>query len=94
MIDSNNAKQENILKMESSAKTGKTAIRRNCLNCKYEPDWSEGGLLSDRKLGACKWDKELPNLPSIMGLLVNRVVRFRDGTGMPEKCKAWEPKTV
>ena len=66
---------------------------KDCLDCKYEPDWSEwsGGEYSIC-YGRCKWDKEIPVLPKIYSLTKKSIIRYSDDSGVVTRCKAWKPK--
>ena len=70
---------------------------KNCLNCKYEPDWSEFEQRGEYawchvKFGICKWNKTLPQLPQCYSLSKNAITRNSDDSGIMLNCKAWEKK--
>jgi hypothetical protein len=68
-------------------------MKKNCLTCKYEPDWpAPKGKEYPRSCAPCKWDKELPPLPGVMVIRREFVTRYSDDSGVIEHCKAWEPK--
>lgn len=66
---------------------------KDCLNCKYEPEWSEwsSGEYS-RCSGACKWDGDIPDLPEVYQVTVKHVIRYSDDSGIMRHCKTFEPK--
>lgn len=66
---------------------------KNCLNCKYEPDWRPwtSGEYSWTS-GKCKWDKPIPTLPAISIIATRPIIIYRDDSGMPRNCKTWEAK--
>jgi hypothetical protein len=66
---------------------------KNCLTCKYEPEWGEwtSGTYS-RCSGECRWDGVIPSLPAAMYVSVSRVVRYSDDSGIERKCATWEGK--
>ena len=72
-------------------------MKKNCLSCKYEPDWSEWttGEYS-RQSGACKkteWANDLiKRLPATYQVTVKHVTRYSDDSGVMNRCPAWEPK--
>lgn len=66
---------------------------KNCLNCKYEPDWGEWtGREYKRTFGECRYEVELPDLPSVYTLTFRKVERYRDDSGIPKGCKTFEAK--
>lgn len=68
---------------------------KNCLNCKYEPDWSKIiGKEYPRRTGRCKWplENELPVFPHTCQISFSLVERYKDDSGICVTCKAWEPK--
>ena len=68
-------------------------MKMNCLNCEYEPTWSEWtGGESSRCSGPCRWDGEIPKLPATMIISVKHVIRYRDDSGIETRCKAWKGK--
>ena len=72
-------------------------MRKNCLTCKYEPDWSEWSQGEyPRQSGACKrdkWAKELiAKLPETYQVTVKHITRFSDDSGVMNRCPAWESK--
>lgn len=67
---------------------------KNCLTCKYEPEWSEwsGGEYSTCS-GPCRWAGELPKLPSVMQVTgPTHVIRYSDDSGIHRHCATWEKK--
>jgi len=68
-------------------------MMNNCLNCKYEPDWSEQtGREYPRRHGKCKWNKDIPALPAVYRISIESIERYSDDSGIPRWCKTWEPK--
>ena len=72
-------------------------MKKNCLTCKYEPDWDEWTKGEyPRQSGACKrkeWAKELiDRLPETYQVTVSHVVRYKDDSGVMNRCPAWEAK--
>ena len=66
---------------------------KNCLTCKYEPDWLPlSSVEYPRRMGVCKWDKEMPALPKPFLFIRNSIHRYSDDSGVPENCKAWGAK--
>ena len=69
---------------------------KNCLDCKYEPEWGETKALSSnypRRYGRCKWAGEIPVLPAVYSLApARKVIRYSDDSGIETHCKAWEAK--
>lgn len=64
-------------------------MNKTCLNCKYEPSWSNltKGEFSYRH-GSCNWDKKIPPLPGVYLLSRKSVMRFKDDSGVEHNCKA------
>ena len=68
-------------------------IMKNCLTCKYEPDWSDWiGVDYKRRIGACKYPILIPKLPSVYVITRRKVIRYSDNSGIETMCKVWEPK--
>lgn len=69
---------------------------KNCLNCKYEPDWSDWGKWKEleygRQIGKCKFRLVLPVLPAVFHLVKTPIIRYHDNTGIENCCRAWEAK--
>ena len=73
-------------------------MKKNCLTCKYEPDWSEwsGGEYS-RQYGSCKWNGELKDrlkesLPETYTITIKNITRYSDDSGTMNRCPLWEAK--
>lgn len=68
-------------------------MEKNCLTCKYEPDWGDwtAGEYS-RCFGACKWDEGMPKLPAVMTVQMSHVIRYSDDSGVHRRCDTWEKK--
>ena len=67
---------------------------KNCLNCKYEPSWSDwsGGEYS-KCSGACKWDDDaIPALPAVIHITIKPVFRYSDDSGIERNCRTWASK--
>ena len=67
---------------------------KNCLTCKYEPEWGEpvsAGCRFERRFGKCKWDG-LPKMPVTHVLTKKGITRYSDDSGIPGACKVWEAK--
>jgi hypothetical protein len=66
----------------------------SCLNCKYEPDWSEPTKGSHPyRSGKCKWNEVVvPPLPRCTYLCRTSIMRFSDDSGVFTNCPAWEAK--
>ena len=70
---------------------------RNCLNCKYEPEWSEWKKIEgffSRCTGFCKFANKLSEiiLPACSHIHTDMIVRYDDDSGIKYNCPAWEPK--
>ena len=66
---------------------------QNCLNCKYEPDWSKWTMGEyPRCSGKCKYPVELPVLPKVYVIIIHDVLRYKDNSGMPQYCETWKAK--
>ncbi len=69
---------------------------RNCLNCKYEPEWSEWKNFPDhsRCIGSCKFVNKLDEivLPACSYIHTDVITRYHDDSGIKYNCPAWEPK--
>ncbi len=66
---------------------------KNCLTCKYEPEWGEPtGSEYPRRHGRCKKEVALPKLPAVCRVLVETITIYSDNSGMPRKCATWEQK--
>lgn len=66
---------------------------KNCLTCKYEPDWSRPiGVEYTRQTGKCKYIIKLPPLPIVYQLTINWLTRYSDDSGLPGSCPAWVSK--
>ena len=70
-------------------------MSKTCLNCKYEPQWSEpkGGEYP-RSSGKCRWFEAhgRPKLPGCVQVIENGILRYADDSGVMTNCKTWEPK--
>ncbi len=68
-------------------------MKKTCLSCLYEPDWGDKvGEAYPRRYGKCKWDKDIPSMPAIYNLTIDRIVFYADGSGIPYDCETWESK--
>jgi len=68
--------------------------KRNCLNCKWEPNWSEPiGIEYARQHGSCKYSMPDIKLPECSSpIYKNSVERYSDDSGICSNCKVWESK--
>ena len=66
---------------------------KNCLNCRWEPEWSKwtGGEYS-RCGGRCQIKIDIPALPRTWHIQKDYIERYEDNSGIPSGCKTWEPK--
>ena len=69
-------------------------MKRNCLNCKWEPEWrSCGAGKYQRRVGFCKFPFERPhNLPQYIFIKRYPIEVYEDGSGMRNDCVGWEAK--
>ena len=68
-------------------------MKKNCLNCKYEPNWPDPiGRDYPRRIAPCLWDKPIPVMPRTMRVVCEPVSRYSDDSGVIDNCKTWEPK--
>ena len=69
-------------------------MKKTCLNCKWEPKWSE--LLDrayfKRRYGNCRFPLEEIILPKVYTLTKQNIVRYDDDSGVMENCRTWEAK--
>lgn len=66
---------------------------QNCLNCKYEPKWSEWSAAEyPRCVGDCSFLVSWPEHPKVFTITKKKVVRFSDDSGIIFGCPTWEPK--
>lgn len=66
-------------------------MEKNCLTCKYEPDWGDwiSSSFSFRS-GLCKWKSNGP-WPMSYSVRERRVIQHK-GTSEFKKCDAWKSK--
>ena len=72
-------------------------MEHNCLDCKFEPDWSEFGSGEyGTSHGECKYvigEVKLPACVTNYASIKKRSVRrYKDNSGVHSCCKVWEPK--
>lgn len=69
-------------------------MAKNCLNCKFEPDWGEKqGREYAQEYGSCKFEPNIPPLPpTIIVSKAQNIVRYSDDSGIFSNCRVWEPK--
>jgi hypothetical protein len=68
-------------------------MKKNCLTCKYEPDWSAPiGIDYPRQTGFCKWDGVIPLIPAVYVMHREGISKYSDGSGVKTRCDTWEPK--
>lgn len=66
---------------------------KNCLNCKFEPEWSEPTKTEyPRRHGRCQWDGAIPVLPRTHQIVKQPIVVYGDNSGVVTHCKTWEAK--
>lgn len=66
---------------------------KTCLNCRYEPDWSEPqGREYSRRMGDCKLTIEVTLPACYRAPMKQRIERYSDDSGVHHRCKYWEPK--
>lgn len=69
---------------------GGLMTKRNCNNCKFEPDWGTWkGEAYPRCSGYCKYPVVIPVLPSVYKLQHSIVTKYSDGSGTMECCPIW-----
>ena len=68
-------------------------MKKNCLTCKWEPVWSgwTSGEYS-RCYGRCRFPVKAQLLPATHSLIIKPITRYTDDSGVPEKCRTWEPE--
>ena len=68
---------------------------RDCLTCKYEPEWGPERAWGDftEKEGLCTWSADKP-IPSSYQHHNVTIICFNDEAGIYTDCPAWEPKDV
>ena len=59
---------------------------KTCLNCKYEPEWSE------RRNGKCQYPVKLPLLPKTYRIFTEYITRYDDDSGVIKNCPTWQEK--
>jgi len=64
---------------------------KNCLTCKFEPDWSEprGSISYPLRSGDCKYEFEWPPIPWIYLIQKRPLIRYEDDSGLPTSCNTW-----
>ena len=72
-------------------------MKKNCLTCKYEPDWGEWTKgYHPRQSGLCKRkefaDELISKLPRSYQVTINGITRYSDDSGVMTRCPAWEGK--
>ena len=69
-------------------------MKKNCLNCKWEPEWISCGAGSyKRRVGFCRFPFERPrNLPQCFVMTRPCVEVYEGGSGMIDDCVGWEAK--
>lgn len=68
--------------------------KNTCLNCKYEPEWSNwaGGEYM-RCVGNCQCPVGIPKiLPKTYRIHNDTITRYIDDSGVIENCPAWQGK--
>ena len=67
-----------------------------CLECKYEPDWSEPSGHRDYscRTGKCKFKMEWPPYPWVYLIQTRPLIRYSDDSGLPTSCKTFEKREV
>jgi len=69
---------------------GGLMTKRNCNNCKFEPDWSEWrGKEYPRCSGKCKYPMTIPILPSVYRIQHSIIEKYSNGSGTMEHCPTW-----
>jgi hypothetical protein len=67
---------------------------KNCLTCKYQPDWSAWiGCEFRRCVGECKYDvigKTQFLIPECHHLQLYSITMYDDQSGLPSNCPTWE----
>ena len=67
--------------------------QRNCLTCKWEPEWNDWvGVEFRRCYGKCRCPVNAQTLPATYSLVIKSVERFSDDSGLPSRCYTWEEK--
>ncbi len=72
-------------------------MKKNCLTCEFEPDWSEWIDAGYKRChGKCKWEDDglIPDLPQVYILNERHVTRYGDDSGICHSCKTWKPKKI
>lgn len=68
-------------------------MSKNCLTCKYEPDWgSWGGVVYKKRIGVCQCPVVIPPLPSVYTIHKKSITCYSDNSGIEISCKTWEKK--
>ena len=65
---------------------------RDCLDCKYEPDWGAPvGKEHRRQSGNCRWDGVV-SMPQAWQITKYAIVRYLDDdSGTMTNCATWAP---
>lgn len=75
----------------------RTRWNHNCLNCFYEPHWSDvTGIDSKfpRRTGQCKWEFDpFLRIPEAINYKKTVIIRYSDDSGICTRCPAWKRKT-
>lgn len=68
--------------------------KKNCLNCKWEPEWDEWIGTKDyrRCHGHCRFPVKIQLLPKVYTVVKKKIVRYNDDSGVMEICHTWEAK--
>ena len=69
-------------------------MEKNCLNCKYEPDWNKWVGAGDalRCSGMCKFKSVFPKLPPTTTINIKPIIRYVGDYGIYGRCPVWETK--
>ena len=73
---------------------GNNIMKKNCLNCKFEPDWGNWVTAGYKRCyGKCKWNNGIiPTLPQVYNITEKFITRYGDDSGTCQYCKTWQPK--
>lgn len=69
-------------------------MEKTCLNCKYEPDWSEWSwdAKAAHRYGRCKWSGN-HMLPKAFAIKEYNILHYKNkDIGVWEDCPAYEPQ--
>lgn len=84
----------NLISVEAGQQQGEWKMKRNCLSCKYEPEWGDMvGREYPRRTGTCMFEVVIQTLPSCYSLTSRSITRHEDDSGIETNCRAWKEKS-